>query len=47
VSPDQPFPRVETLPSPTGALLKLYVHEAPDGRAVIQVNPGLAEHAAR
>lgn len=47
MSPDQSFPRVETLASPTGAQLKLHVHEAGDGRAVVQLNHGLAEHAGR
>lgn len=37
-----------TLASPTGALLNLYVRRAKDaGRAVVQINHGLAEHAAR
>lgn len=42
------FERVETLPSPTGAALNLHVSRAGAPlRGVIQVNHGLAEHAAR
>ncbi|MDH4988727.1 alpha/beta hydrolase [Aminobacter anthyllidis] len=43
-----PFDTTTTLASPTGAKLNLYVRraEAP-ARAVVQVNHGLAEHAAR
>lgn len=43
-----PFDRQTTLASPTGAALNLYVRraEAP-ARAVVQINHGLAEHAAR
>ncbi|MBT1156276.1 alpha/beta hydrolase [Aminobacter anthyllidis] len=43
-----PFDTSSTLASPTGAKLNLYVRraEAP-ARAVVQVNHGLAEHAAR
>lgn len=43
-----PFDDRMTLASPTGALLNLYMKRAKDaGRAVIQINHGLAEHAAR
>ena len=43
-----PFDDRMTLASPTGALLNLYVRRAKGaGRAVIQINHGLAEHAAR
>src|SRR6185312_4682298 len=43
-----PFDNRMTLASPTGALLNLYVKRAKDaGRAVVQINHGLAEHAAR
>ncbi len=43
-----PFDRPVSLPSPTGATIWLY-RQAPSGapKAVIQVNHGLAEHAAR
>lgn len=43
-----PFTSQQTLPSPTGAQLNLHMREA-DGaaRGVVQVNHGLAEHAAR
>ncbi|WP_395450791.1 alpha/beta fold hydrolase [Aminobacter sp. UC22_36] len=43
-----PFDTSTTLASPTGAKLNLYVRrtEAP-ARAVVQINHGLAEHAAR
>jgi len=34
-------------PSPTGAILNLHVATPPTVRAVVQVNHGLAEHAAR
>ncbi|MFC5036988.1 alpha/beta fold hydrolase [Tianweitania sediminis] len=36
-----------TLHSATGADLRLYVSEARDARGVVQINHGLAEHAAR
>lgn len=37
-----------TLPSPTGATLRLFRHTPPGRpRAVVQINHGLAEHAAR
>lgn len=43
-----PFERQTKLASPTGALLNLYIEPAKDGgRAVVQINHGLAEHAAR
>lgn len=43
-----PFDRQTTLASPTGAALDLYVRRAVGpARAVVQVNHGLAEHAAR
>ncbi|HEY4193128.1 MAG TPA: alpha/beta hydrolase, partial [Mesorhizobium sp.] len=43
-----PFDRQTTLASPTGALLNLYVRQAQGaGRAVVQINHGLAEHALR
>jgi alpha-beta hydrolase superfamily lysophospholipase len=43
-----PFSRPTSLPSPTGASLNLYVRKAKGkARGVIQVNHGLAEHAAR
>jgi alpha-beta hydrolase superfamily lysophospholipase len=43
-----PFERQMKLGSPTGALLNLYVKPAKaGGRAVVQVNHGLAEHALR
>jgi alpha-beta hydrolase superfamily lysophospholipase len=43
-----PFDNRMTLASPTGALLNLYVKRAKGaGRAVVQINHGLAEHAAR
>lgn len=43
-----PFDDRMTLASPTGALLNLYVKQAKGaGRAVVQINHGLAEHAAR
>jgi alpha-beta hydrolase superfamily lysophospholipase len=43
-----PFDDRMTLASPTGALLNLYVRRAQGaGRAVVQINHGLAEHAAR
>jgi alpha-beta hydrolase superfamily lysophospholipase len=43
-----PFDDRMTLASPTGALLNLYVKRAKGaGRAVVQINHGLAEHAAR
>lgn len=42
------FDRTETLQSPTGAALNLYVSRATAPlRGVVQVNHGLAEHAAR
>lgn len=42
------FARSESVNSPTGARLKLYVREADgEARAVVQINHGLAEHAAR
>ncbi|MBO6902408.1 MAG: alpha/beta hydrolase [Rhizobiaceae bacterium] len=43
-----PFTSQQTLPSPTGAQLNLHMREA-DGaaRGVVQINHGLAEHAAR
>lgn len=45
---DMAFETHETLESPTGAALRLYV-AAPSARprAIVQVNHGLAEHAAR
>ncbi|TPL54619.1 alpha/beta hydrolase [Mesorhizobium sp. B2-4-6] len=43
-----PFDRETRLASPTGADLNLYVKEAAGNpRAVVQINHGLAEHAAR
>lgn len=43
-----PFDDRTTLASPTGAALNLYARRAAGpGRAVVQVNHGLAEHAAR
>ncbi|UVK36202.1 alpha/beta hydrolase [Mesorhizobium sp. AR10] len=43
-----PFDKQTTLASPTGATLNLYVKHAGDRpRAVVQINHGLAEHAAR
>lgn len=43
-----PFQRQTALASPTGAQLNLYVQPAQgEGRAVVQINHGLAEHAAR
>ena len=43
-----PFDKQTTLASPTGAALNLYVkHATGAARAVVQVNHGLAEHAAR
>lgn len=43
-----PFERQMKLASPTGALLNLYVKPADGiGRAVVQINHGLAEHALR
>jgi len=43
-----PFDKQTTLASPTGAALNLYVKHATGGaRAVVQINHGLAEHAAR
>jgi alpha-beta hydrolase superfamily lysophospholipase len=43
-----PFDRQTTLASPTGAALNLYVRRAAGAaRAVVQINHGLAEHAAR
>ena len=43
-----PFDAQRELKSPTGATLNLYVREAAGpSRGVIQVNHGLAEHAAR
>ena len=43
-----PFDRQTTLASPTGATLNLYVkHAGGPPRAVVQINHGLAEHAAR
>lgn len=42
------FDEQRKLPSPTGAVLNLYWRDAgPSARGVIQVNHGLAEHAAR
>ncbi|MBO6538469.1 MAG: alpha/beta hydrolase [Rhizobiaceae bacterium] len=43
-----PFTSQQSLPSPTGAQLNLYMRE-PEGaaRGVVQINHGLAEHAAR
>jgi alpha-beta hydrolase superfamily lysophospholipase len=42
------FDRQESLVSPTGATLNLYVREtALPGRGIVQINHGLAEHAAR
>ncbi|MDX8523447.1 alpha/beta hydrolase [Mesorhizobium sp. MSK_1335] len=43
-----PFDKQTRLASPTGADLNLYVRQAAgDPRAVVQINHGLAEHAAR
>lgn len=43
-----PFDSQRALPSPTGASLNLYTRRAEGpARAVVQVNHGLAEHAAR
>lgn len=43
-----PFERQTKLASPTGALVNLYTEPAKGGgRAVVQINHGLAEHAAR
>lgn len=43
-----PFAKPQSLASPTGASLNLYVRKAKGkARGVIQVNHGLAEHAAR
>jgi len=43
-----PFERQMKLASPTGALLNVYVKPAAgQGRAVVQINHGLAEHAGR
>lgn len=43
-----PFDKRTSLASPTGAELNLYVREAAGNpRAVVQINHGLAEHAAR
>ena len=43
-----PFDKQTTLASPTGAALNLYVKHAIGGAsAVVQINHGLAEHAAR
>lgn len=43
-----PFDRRTTLASPTGAALNLYSRRAEgEARAVVQINHGLAEHAAR
>ena len=43
-----PFERQMKLAAPTGALLNLYVKQANGaGRAVVQINHGLAEHALR
>ncbi|MBO6716879.1 MAG: alpha/beta hydrolase [Rhizobiaceae bacterium] len=43
-----PFAKPKSLPSPTGASLNLYVRKAKGkGRGVVQINHGLAEHAAR
>ena len=42
------FDRQATIDSPTGAALHIHVREAEgDARAVVQINHGLAEHAAR
>lgn len=42
------FDKQTTLASPTGATLNLYVkHASGTPRAVVQINHGLAEHAAR
>ncbi len=42
------FDRQQSLPSPTGATLNLRISMVPQGpRAVVQINHGLAEHAAR
>ncbi|PWK72746.1 alpha/beta hydrolase [Aminobacter sp. AP02] len=43
-----PFDTITTLESPTGAKLNLYIRHAENPpRAVVQINHGLAEHAAR
>ena len=43
-----PFAKPQSLASPTGAMLNLYARKAKGkARGVIQVNHGLAEHAAR
>ena len=43
-----PFDRQATLASPTGAAINLYRRKAEgSARAVVQINHGLAEHAAR
>ena len=43
-----PFDQEQDLDTPTGARLKLYTRRPPEApRAVVQVNHGLAEHAAR
>ena len=43
-----PFDNQRAHPSPTGATLNLYTRRAKtDARGVIQINHGLAEHAAR
>lgn len=43
-----PFENRETIRSPTGASLNTYVRRPPGpARAIVQVNHGLAEHAAR
>ena len=43
-----PFDKQRAHPSPTGAVLNLYTRRADkDARGVIQINHGLAEHAAR
>ena len=43
-----PFDDQRILVSPTGASLNLYLRRAGrSGRAVVQVNHGLAEHATR
>jgi alpha-beta hydrolase superfamily lysophospholipase len=41
------FGRIETLDVPSGAKLRLYTAEAMNPRGVVQINHGLAEHAAR
>ncbi|MGE0503067.1 MAG: alpha/beta fold hydrolase [Rhizobiaceae bacterium] len=42
-----PFDEARSVPSPTGAALHVYCRRANQPRAVVQVNHGLAEHAAR